>query len=117
MLTQAIFIFEVLLPASLFAPRPIFLCALAAMLVFHIACAVTMGLNTFVWAFAACYPAVLWSWQYLADTLSSTTRLAFTALWLVFAGMLLSLMWRRHRPVGEPPGSAADRTHGALVEP
>ena len=53
-LTRLTFIFEVLLPAALFAPRPIFLWALGVALLFHLCCAVAMGLNTFVWAFAAC---------------------------------------------------------------
>jgi hypothetical protein len=31
---------------------------LAAGVVFHVSCALLMGLNRFVWAFCGCYPAV-----------------------------------------------------------
>ena len=41
-------------------PRPLALAVLAAALVFHAGNAAIMGLNTFVWAFAATYPAILW---------------------------------------------------------
>ncbi|MGV9711610.1 hypothetical protein ACWDTI_13210 [Gordonia sp. NPDC003424] len=44
--------------AILFAPTTIVLAILATGAVFHIGCAVLMGLNRFVWAFVGCYPAV-----------------------------------------------------------
>ncbi len=97
LLTWLTFIFEVLLPAALFAPRPIFLWALGIALVFHLCCAVAMGLNTFVWAFAACYPAANWSWGWLAGTTSPLLRSALALLWLSGAGALLVLLWSRHR--------------------
>jgi hypothetical protein len=97
LLTRLTFIFEVLLPAALFAPRPIFLWALGIALVFHLCCAVAMGLNTFVWAFAACYPAANWSWRWFAGTTSPLLRLALALLWLSVAGALLVLLRSRHR--------------------
>jgi hypothetical protein len=97
LLTRLTFIFEVLVPAALFAPRPIFLWALAVALVFHLGCALAMGLNTFVWAFAACYPAALWSWRWLAETTSPLSRSVLALLWVSFAATLLVWLWNRHR--------------------
>ena len=51
---------EILFPLVLVAPDswiPVFL---LAGLSFHLGCALVMGLNTFVWSFAATYPAVYW---------------------------------------------------------
>jgi hypothetical protein len=97
LLTRGTFFFEVLFPAFLFAPKPVFLAALAAMLAFHLGCAVIMGLNTFVWAFAACYPAALWSWSWLAAGTSPLLRLTFVMAWLIFTVTVLTALWGRHR--------------------
>lgn len=55
----AVILLEALFPLALFAPEPVLMAALAAMLAFHGATAVLMGLNRFPWAFAAAYPACL----------------------------------------------------------
>ena len=102
-LTWGTFVVEFLFPAALFAPRPIFLGALGAMLAFHLGCAVIMGLNTFVWAFAACYPAALWSWQWLAIDTSPVLRTAVVSAWLIFSATALVVLWARHRTVEDTP--------------
>jgi hypothetical protein len=51
--------FECLFPIGMLLGPPVVLVILAVGLVFHAACAVVMGLNTFVWAFLATYPCVL----------------------------------------------------------
>ena len=50
---------EAAFPLALPAPPPLLWAALGIFLVFHILTGVVMGLNTFPWAFAAAYPAVL----------------------------------------------------------
>jgi hypothetical protein len=53
---------ECSIPLTLAAPLPVSLALLACALFFHIATAVEMGLNAFVWAFAATYPAIIFCW-------------------------------------------------------
>ncbi len=97
LVTRGTFFFEIMFPAFLLTPKPVFLGALAAMLAFHLACAVIMGLNTFVWAFAACYPAALWSWSWLAAGTSPLLRLTLVMAWLIFTATVLTILWGRHR--------------------
>jgi hypothetical protein len=59
LLTRAVFVGECLFPLILIAPRAVALAMLAAGFVFHVATAVTMGLNTFVIAFPATLLCVL----------------------------------------------------------
>jgi hypothetical protein len=56
---------EIAAPLTLVMPTPLALAALLALLTFHVAAAVIMGLNTFVWAYAATYPAILYLNQVL----------------------------------------------------
>lgn len=51
---------EVAFPLVLVAPRPVVVLLLAAGLTFHVTTAVVMGLNSFVWAFLAAYPALVY---------------------------------------------------------
>ncbi len=51
---------ECLIPLALLAPPPIALALLGFGALFHMAVAIEMGLNSFLWAFVATYPAVLW---------------------------------------------------------
>lgn len=46
---------------ALIAPRPVLWFILAAGVIFHLSCAGVMGLNTFLWAFAAGYPCVIFA--------------------------------------------------------
>jgi hypothetical protein len=50
---------EVVFAITIILPTPILYGALAAGFVFHIAVAVTMGLNNFVWSFCATYPCLV----------------------------------------------------------
>jgi hypothetical protein len=50
---------ETLFPLAIFAPHSALLLALAGFFMFHVANAYFMGLNTFLWAFAAAYPSVI----------------------------------------------------------
>jgi hypothetical protein len=50
---------ETLFPLAIFAPHNIFLVIVAAFFLFHVSHAYFMGLNTFVWSFAAAYPSVI----------------------------------------------------------
>jgi len=50
---------ETLFPLAIATPQEVLLFTLAAFFLFHVANAYFMGLNTFVWAFAAAYPSVI----------------------------------------------------------
>lgn len=62
-----VMVLEVLFPLALMAPPPITAAMLAAMLALHGAIAVVMGLNTYLWAFIAAYPAVLLLAQHIGS--------------------------------------------------
>ena len=59
MASWTLILVEMLFPLALLAPQGWLAAALGVMLAFHVATALLMGLNTFPWAFAAAYPAVL----------------------------------------------------------
>ena len=50
---------EILFPLALLAPHELLVIVLAAFLLFHMSNAYFMGLNAFVWSFAATYPSAL----------------------------------------------------------
>ena len=52
-------------PLSLVVPLPLALAILACAAVFHISTAFGMGLNVFVWAFPATYPAMIYCWYFV----------------------------------------------------
>lgn len=54
----SVIVAECAFPTIFFVPVPIMLGMLMAGVVFHATCAAIMGLNSFLWAFAATYPAV-----------------------------------------------------------
>ena len=58
MLCWGVIVWECAFPLALVAPRPITLGFLSSGVLFHLTCAVVMGLNRFVWAFCGCYSAV-----------------------------------------------------------
>lgn len=61
-LSWAVMLAEMCFPLAVFLPAGGVVAVLAAGLLFHLALAVCMGLNTFVWAFLASYPAILLVW-------------------------------------------------------
>jgi hypothetical protein len=52
---------EILVAFAPWVPSPVGLMLLGSGLVFHLLVALTMGLNTFLFAFAAAYPAALYT--------------------------------------------------------
>ena len=59
-LSALIILLEALMPLTIVLPVTAAKVLLLSALGFHLACAGTMGLNTFVWAFPATYPAILY---------------------------------------------------------
>ena len=59
--------FEMTMPLVLFLPFHLAVPLLACGVLFHLSCAFVMGLNDFVWAFIATYPALLYSRELLAS--------------------------------------------------
>jgi hypothetical protein len=51
---------ELSFPVVLVAPREVGLCYFACGVLFHVSTAFTMGLNKFIWAFIALYPAAIY---------------------------------------------------------
>ena len=58
MLCWSVVLFEVAFPAALFLPWPYLWGFMIAGASFHLGTALLMGLNTFLWAFLATYPAI-----------------------------------------------------------
>jgi hypothetical protein len=92
---------------ALIAPRPVLWMMLAAGLVFHLSCAWVMGLNTFLWAFAAGYPCVVFANQEIHSIVKApvdgylTLALSFVA---TFAVLLAG--WRVTRNAEGTPVAA-----------
>lgn len=66
LIAASIILGEIALPFCLVTPLPVALGLLASGVFFHLAAALTMGLNSFLWAFVATYPALLYSRSLLA---------------------------------------------------
>ena len=58
LLCWSVMVWEITFPVALIAPKALMISILVVGLIFHVSCAVAMGLNRFVWAFCGCYPAV-----------------------------------------------------------
>jgi hypothetical protein len=82
---------------TLTAPRPVVIAMLALGVGFHVGCAVVMGLNRFVWAFVASYPALLSTNLAIRAQLGATTadRITIVAAAL---GVLVIMAASRARP-------------------
>ncbi len=52
-------VMETVFPMVVLGPSSVLVAFLSALILFHLATALFMGLNTYVWAFAAAYPSVL----------------------------------------------------------
>jgi hypothetical protein len=89
---------------ALIAPRPVLWMMLAAGLVFHLSCAWVMGLNTFLWAFAAGYPCVIFANQEIHTILKAPADGYLTiALSLVSIFAVLFAGWRVTREAEAAP--------------
>jgi hypothetical protein len=62
--SMSVLLFECTFPFTLFLPRYMLMPILAFGIAFHVANAIIIGLNTFLWAFVALYPAFLWAAMY-----------------------------------------------------
>jgi hypothetical protein len=58
-LSRIVIVLEIVFPLALVLPQPFCRALVVAMLGFHVINAFVMGLNNFIWAFGATYPAVL----------------------------------------------------------
>jgi hypothetical protein len=86
--------------AALFLPPPVALAVVGAGLLFHLACAVTLSLSAFVWAFAATYPCFLYTNAMVNDHLSAAPLFGSAVLaGVVTTGALLGR--RTARPTGK----------------
>jgi hypothetical protein len=56
---------ECSVPLALVVPLPVAIALLGCAGVFHLLTAIEMGLNSFVWAFGATYPAIIFCWYWL----------------------------------------------------
>jgi hypothetical protein len=59
LLTLSVIAFELSMPLAVVVPVHVTVAFLGMALFFHVGCALVMGLNDFVWAFAATFPAIL----------------------------------------------------------
>jgi hypothetical protein len=64
-------LFETLFFLFWLLPAPYCWLLLSALGIFHVATAITMGLNTFLWAFLAMYPSTVWCRLALKDWIGS----------------------------------------------
>lgn len=64
-LTWTVLALELLLPVAVFLPMPVFVALLAGGLCFHLTVAIVMGLHGFWWSFAAAYPALWFTHEWL----------------------------------------------------
>jgi hypothetical protein len=67
----SLLIWESAFIVALIAPRPMLWAILTAGIVFHLSCALVMGLNTFLWAFAASYPCVIFANQQIHSVIKA----------------------------------------------
>jgi hypothetical protein len=68
-MSRTVLLYECAIPIVFFIPMKFVYFFLAFGVIFHVLNAVVMGLNTFLWAFVAAYPALLWSSAYVHEHL------------------------------------------------
>jgi hypothetical protein len=94
---------------ALVAPRPVLWMILAAGIVFHLSCALVMGLNTFLWAFAAGYPCVIFANQQIHTVIKAPLDGYITfALALVVTVAVVFTGWHVSRDAEEKPAAAKE---------
>lgn len=92
----AVLLWESAFAVSVVAPRVVLLALLAMGVGFHLGCGLVMGLNRFLWAFTATYPAVI----YLHGLIAGRQVVPWEALLGVLWAVLLVACWRS-RPYSE----------------
>ncbi len=88
----AFVLWESIFVAALFAPPKVLLATLAAGLIFHLACAWVMGLNTFLWAFGATYSCVFFCNQQLRLMFGSSLSNGLSVGLAVAIGIIVAIM-------------------------
>lgn len=91
----AIITFECGFVVSVISPRPILVVFLVGGVLFHIACSLIMGLNRFLWAFVATYPAVILINERLYGLLSLAAKLEIISVLFVIQTLAL-VIWQAH---------------------
>jgi hypothetical protein len=106
----AVFCWESLFFVTLTAPPAFVYIALAIGLSFHVGCAIVMGLNRFVWAFTASYPALLCTNLAIRAALGAHTAdaLAVGAGAVGVLGLAILIRPRRGLPAREHAAAALD---------
>jgi hypothetical protein len=102
---RAVVVWETIFVVGYVAPRPWFVAILAAWASFHLACAVSMGLNTFVYAFLGCYPACLYTGDLLRRHLDPGSRWAVLVVVGAVLLAVLGLLYRVNGRSGAAPRS------------
>ncbi|MFC5864143.1 hypothetical protein ACFPT7_17685 [Acidicapsa dinghuensis] len=99
---------------ALIAPRPVLWGILAAGVIFHLSCAGVMGLNTFLWAFSAGYPCVIFANEQLHLVLKTPVDGYLTlALSILVAGAVVFEGWRFSRSAEEEQAAAKQSPEAA----
>ncbi|MBS0262978.1 MAG: hypothetical protein JSS02_13620 [Planctomycetes bacterium] len=83
---------EVIFPVALIVPPRILFVFLMVGLLFHLSCAWVMGLNTFVWAFAATYPCIYFCNQQLRSMLTTSVADGLSLGVALVLGVAVALM-------------------------
>jgi hypothetical protein len=100
--TWALLLWECTFPLCLVAPERVLLAMMVVGVTFHLSCGYAMGLNSFLWPFAANYLAVIFVNQWLAYSLPATFHVIVTLILAVAIVALLTLVIRRG--VSQPKG-------------
>jgi hypothetical protein len=92
----AVLLWESAFAVSVVAPQVVMLAVLAIGVSFHLACGLVMGLNRFLWAFTATYPAVIYLHGQVAGRQVVPWAVLLGVLWTVLrcSGPSVSHRWR-----------------------
>lgn len=82
-ITVGLVVFETIFPICLILPKRELLSMLLCGVAFHIANALFMGLNTFLWSFLATYPAVCYTWLALRNAHSLNPGSSISSIFML----------------------------------
>ena len=106
--SAGVLLWESAFGVSVVAPRVVLLALLVMGVGFHLGCGLVMGLNRFLWAFTATYPAVI----YVHSLIAGRQVVPWEALLGVLWAVLLVACWRS-RPYSELITRDPARGHGS----
>lgn len=95
--TYVVFSWETLFCCFTFAPPAIIMIMLAIGIGFHLGCSIIMGLNRFLFAFVASYPAVLWVNTVVRSAIGASVSNFITAGMVALGGIGLGTAFFRYR--------------------